>query len=155
MVDTVLRVFQYVPPLIAVSEEDWQKFCGGTIPLQAELPARRIHILVVTLLAAPTGTTDGGKDGGKDGEIDGEIDACRSIEPFLVDVDASGYLVSKDATLPPLSVAASSVIDLRPRLLSRYLRHAYAWSPPEHVLSEALERSLASVSHPARISQSS
>lgn len=147
MVDTVLRVFQYVPPLIAVAEEDWQKFCGGTIPLQAELPARRIHILVVTLLAAPTGTTDSGKDG--------EINACRSIEPFLVDVDASGYLVPKDATLAPLSAAAPSVIDLRPRLLSRYLRHAYAWSPPTHVLSEALERSLASVSHPARISLSS
>ena len=146
MVDTVLRVFQYVPPLIAVTEEDWQKFCGGTIPLQAELPARRIHILVVTLLAAPTGTTDGGQNSGKD--------ACRSIEPFLVDVDTSGYLVSKDATLPPLRAAASSVIDLRPRLLSRYLRHAYAWSPPTHVLSEALERSLASVSHPARVSLS-
>ena len=53
MVDTVLRVFQYVPPLIAVTEDDWQKFCGGTIPLQAELPARRIHILAVTLLAPP------------------------------------------------------------------------------------------------------
>ena len=142
MVDTVLRVFQYVPPLIAVTEEDWQKFCGGTIPLQAELPSRRIHVLAVTLLAMPTGTTDGGED------------ACRSIEPFLVDVDASGYLVPKDATLAPLSAAASSVIDLRPRLLSRYLRHAYAWSPPTHVLSEALERSLASVSHPARISLS-
>ena len=151
MVDTVLHVFQYVPPLIAVAEEDWQKFCGGTIPFQAELPAPRIHILVVTLLAVPTGTADGGKDG----EIDGEIDTCRSIEPFLVDVDASGYLVPKDATLAPLSAAAPSVIDLRPRLLSRYLRHAYAWSPPTHVLSEALERSLASVSRPARISQSS
>ena len=111
MVDTVLRVFQYVPPLIAVTEEDWQKFCGGTIPLQAELPGRRIHVLVVTLLAVPTGTTDGGEN------------ACRSIEPFLVDVDASGYLVPKDATLPPLSAAASSVIDLRPRLL-------FALSPP-------------------------
>ena len=142
MVDTVLRVFQYVPPLIAVTEEDWQKFCGGTIPLQAELPGRRIHILVVTLLAVPTGTANGGEN------------ACRSIEPFLVDVDASGYLVPKDATLAPLSAAASSVIDLRPRLLSRYLRHAYAWSPPTHVLSEALERSLASISRPARVSLS-
>lgn len=150
MVDTVLRVFQYAPPLIAVTEEDWQKFCGGTIPLQAELPARRIHILVVTLLAVPTGTTDGGQNSGQHSGKD----ACRSIEPFLVDVDASGYLVPKDATLPPLSAAASSVIDLRPRLLSRYLRHAYAWSPPTHVLSEALERSLASVSHPARVSLS-
>ena len=142
MVDTVLRVFQYVPPLIAVTEDDWQKFCGGTIPLQAELPARRIHILAVTLLAPPIGA----------GSADGGENVCRSIEPFLVDVDASGYLVSKDATLAPLNAAASSVIDLRPRLLSRYLRHAYAWSPPAPVLSEALKRSLASIAHPARIS---
>lgn len=140
MIDTVLRVFQYVPPLIAVTEAEWQKFCGGTIPLQAELPARRIRVLVVTLLAVPTSTTNGGEN------------ACRSIEPFLVDVDASGYLVPKDATLPPLDAGASSVIDLRPRLLSRYLRHAYAWSPPTQVLSEALERSLASVSHTTSVS---
>ena len=144
MVDAVLRVFQYVPPLIAVTEDDWQKFCGGTIPLQAELPARRIHILAVTLLAPPIGA----------GSADGGENVCRSIEPFLVDVDASGYLVSKDATLAPLNAAASSVIDLRPRLLSRYLRHAYAWSPPTPVLSEALKRSLATIAHPARISLS-
>ncbi len=142
MVDAVLRVFQYVPPLIAVTEDDWQKFCGGTIPLQAELPARRIHILAVTLLAPPIGA----------GSADGGENVCRSIEPFLVDVDASGYLVPKDATLAPLDAAASSVIDLRPRLLSRYLRQAYTWSPPAPVLSEALERSLASVAHPARVS---
>ena len=142
MVDAVLRVFQYVPPLIAVTENDWQKFCGGTIPLQAELPARRIHILAVTLLAPPIGA----------GSADGGENVCRSIEPFLVDVDASGYLVPKDATLAPLDAAASSVIDLRPRLLSRYLRQAYTWSPPAPVLSEALERSLASVAHPARVS---
>ena len=141
MVDTVLRVFQYVPPLIAVNEDDWQKFCGGTIPLQAELPERRIHILAVTLLASPAG-----------GNSSDSI--CRSIEPFLVDVDASGYLVSRDATLAPLHAGASSVIDLRPRLLSRYLRQAYAWSPPAPVLSEALERSLASIAHPAPISLS-
>ena len=140
MVDTVLRVFQYVPPLIAVTDEDWQKFCAGTIPLQAELPAPRIHILAVTLLATPM--------------IDSGENVCRSIEPFLVDVDASGYLVPKYATLAPLNAAASSVIDLRPRLLARYLRHAYVWSPPAHVLSEALKRSLASVAHPARISLS-
>ena len=144
MVDAVLRVFQYVPPLIAVTEDDWQKFCGGTIPLQAELPARRIHILAVTLLAPPIGA----------GSADGGENVCRSIEPFLVDVDASGYLVPKDATLAPLDAAASSVIDLRPRLLSRYLRQAYTWSPPAPVLSEALKRSLASVAHPARISLS-
>ena len=144
MVDAVLRVFQYVPPLIAVTEDDWQKFCGGTIPLQAELPARRIHILAVTLLAPPIGA----------GSADSGENVCRSIEPFLVDVDASGYLVSKDATLAPLNATASSVIDLRPRLLSRYLRHAYAWSPPAPVLSEALKRSLASIAHPARISLS-
>ncbi len=142
MVDTVLRVFQYVPPLIAITEDDWQKFCGGTIPLQAELPARRIHILAVTLLAPPDGISP----------ADSGENVCRSIEPFLVDVDASGYLVPKDATLAPLDAAASSVIDLRPRLLSRYLRHAYTWSPPAPVLSQALERSLASVAHPARIS---
>ena len=142
MVDAVLRVFQYVPPLIAVTEDDWQKFCGGTIPLQAELPARRIHILAVTLLAPPIGA----------GSADGGENVCRSIEPFLVDVDVSGYLVPKDATLAPLDAAASSVIDLRPRLLSRYLRQAYTWSPPAPVLSEALERSLASVAHPARVS---
>ena len=141
MVDTVLRVFQYVPPLTAVAEEDWQKFCGGTIPLQAELPARRVHILAVTLLAPPAGISP--SDG-----------ICRSIEPFLVDVDTSGYLVPKDATLPPLHAATSTVIDLRPRLLSRYLRHAYVWSPPAHILSEALERSLASVAHSTRISLS-
>ena len=144
MVDTVLRVFQYVPPLIAVTEDDWQKFCGGTIPLQAELPAPRIHILAVTLLAPPIGA----------GSADSGENVCRSIEPFLVDVDASGYLVSKDATLAPLNATASSVIDLRPRLLSRYLRHAYAWSPPAPVLSEALKRSLASIAHPVRISLS-
>ena len=141
MADTVLRVFQYVPPLMAVSEEDWQKFCGGAIPLQAELPERRIHILAVTLLASPAGGNAGDS-------------TCRSIEPFLVDVDASGYLVSRDATLAPLGTDATSVIDLRPRLLSRYLRQAYAWSPPAPVLSEALERSLASTSHPSRISLS-
>ena len=147
MVDTVLRIFQYVPPLMAVAEEDWQKFCAGAMPLQAELPARRIHILAVTLLAQPTQTksndvTDSGES------------VCRSIEPFLVDVDASGYLVSKDVTLAPLNTSAASVIDLRPRLLSRYLRHSYAWSPPAFVLSEALERSLAGVAHPERISLS-
>ena len=150
MVDTVLRVFQYVPPLMTVTEEDWQKFCAGAMPLQAELPAHRIHILAVTLLAQPTqpmqtksnDVTDSGES------------VCRSIEPFLVDVDASGYLVSKDVTLAPLNTSAASVIDLRPRLLSRYLRHSYAWSPPAFVLSEALERSLAGVAHPERISLS-
>ena len=142
MVDTVLRVFQYVPPLMAVTEDDWQKFCAGAIPLQAELPARRIHILAVTLLAQPMW-----QDLADNGE-----NVCRSIEPFLVDVDASGYLVSKDATLPPLNTSADSVIDLRPRLLSRYLRHSYVWSPPAFVLSEALDRSLASIVHPQRIS---
>lgn len=140
MVDTVLRVFQYVPPLIAIDEEHWQKFCAGTIPLQSQLPARRIHILAVTLLAGSAPDT-------------GE-NACRSIEPFIVDVDESGYLVSRDATLAPLDTAASAVIDLRPRLLSRYLRQAYAWSPPAPVLTEALERSLASVVHPVRASLS-
>ena len=144
MVDTVLRVFQYVPPLMAVTEDDWQKFCAGAMPLQAELPARRIHILAVTLLAQPM----------SDESIDNGENVCRSIEPFLVDVDASGYLVSKDATLPPLNTSAASVIDLRPRLLSRYLRHSYVWSPPAFVLSEALDRSLASVAHPERISLS-
>ncbi|MDE0055961.1 MAG: hypothetical protein OXP28_18740 [Gammaproteobacteria bacterium] len=141
MADTVLHVFQYVPPLMAVDEEDWQKFCGGAIPLQAELPARRIHILAVTLLASPAG-------------MNSTEDICRSIEPFLVDVDESGYLVSRDATLAPLNAGTSSVIDLRPRLLSRYLRQAYAWSPPAPVLSEALERSLASIPQSARISLS-
>ena len=147
MVDTILRVFQYVPPLTAVAEQDWQKFCTGAMPLQAELPARRIHILAVTLLAQSTqsmayDSTDNGES------------ICRSIEPFLVDVDASGYLVSKDATLSPLNTSADSVIDLRPRLLSRYLRQSYVWSPPAFVLSEALDRSLASVAHPQRISLS-
>ena len=141
MVDTVLRVFQYVPPLIAVNEEDWQKFCGGTIPLQAELPERRIRILAVTLLASPADTR-------------ASASICRSIEPFIVDVDASGYLESKDATLAPLDTGASSVIDLRPRLLSRYLRQAYAWSPPAPVLAEALERCLASIAHAAPVSLS-
>ena len=141
MVDTLLRVFQFVPPLVAVTEEDWQKFCAGTIPLQAELPARRVHILAVTLLAQHAG-------------IHSTESICRSIEPFLADVDASGYLVTRDATLPPLDAEASAVIDLRPRLLSRYLRQAYAWSPPATVLSEALARSLASVAHPARMSLS-
>ena len=150
MVDTILRVFQYVPPLMAIAEEDWQKFCAGAMPLQAELPARRIHILAVTLLAQsmpPTGSMSYDSTG------NGE-NTCRSIEPFLVDVDASGYLVSKDATLSPLNTSADSVIDLRPRLLSRYLRQSYAWSPPALVLSEALDRSLASVAHPERISLS-
>ena len=141
MADTVLRVFQYVPPLIAVDEEDWQKFCGGTIPLQAELPAGRIHILAVTLLPSSDGTNSSDS-------------IRRSREPFLVDVDASGYLVSRDATLTPLNAGTSSVIDLRPRLLSRYLRQAYAWSPPAPVLSEALQRSLASIAPLARISLS-
>ena len=144
MADTVLRVFQYVPPLMAVAEEDWQKFCAGAIPLQAELPARRIHILAVTLLAQPQ----------PEKTIDTGENACRSIEPFLVDVDSSGYLVSRDATLAPLDTEDSSVIDLRPRLLSRYLRHAYAWSPPAPVLSEALQRSLASLVRPAHVSLS-
>ena len=142
MADTVLRVFQYAPPLLEVTEEDWQKFCAGAIPLQAELPARRIHILAVTLLAQP------------EKALDADENACRSIEPFLVDVDTSGYLVSRDATLAPLDTEDSSVIDLRPRLLSRYLRHAYAWSPPAPVLSEALQRSLASVVRPERLSLS-
>ena len=141
MVDTVLRVFQYVPPLMAVNEDDWQKFCSGTAPLQAELPERRIRILAVTLLASPA-------------DVNSADSTCRSIEPFLVDVDASGYLVSKDATLAPLNAGMSSVIDLRPRLLSRYLRQTYAWSPPASVLSEALQRSLASIAHSARMSLS-
>ena len=142
MADTVLRVFQYVPPLLEVTEDDWQRFCAGAMPLQAELPARRIHILAVTLLAQP------------EKAIDTDENACRSIEPFLVDVDPSGYLVSRDATLAPLDTGDSSVIDLRPRLLSRYLRQAYGWSPPAPVLSEALQRSLASVVRPSHVSLS-
>ena len=137
MVDTVLRVFQYAPPLIAVSEAEWQKFCAGAMPLQAELPARRIHVLALTLLAH---SSDSGES------------ICRSIEPFMVDVDPSGYLVSKDATLAPLNASKSSVIDMRPRLLSRYLRQSYLWSPPPHVLAQALDRAVGSVAQAQRVS---
>ena len=125
MAETAVHVYHYVPehPLFRLSADDWLKFCGGNTPIEEALPAPQIRLLALTL-----------RDG-----------VCESIEPFLIDVDANGYLVKKDIALAPLDALDPCVVDLRALFISRYVRHAHQWHPATWVLSEAFERSLTSV----------
>ena len=114
----------------------WEGFCHGTLPLTArhgvipvsdELPRdppaeglRLIDILLLTL---------------RQDELSSEP-YLELIEPFRLSIDEHGFLRRLHVNLDPL--ADPEIIDLRPRLVTGYLRRAYHWRPSAALIAAAM-----------------
>lgn len=119
--------------LVRIDTPTWEGFCHGTLPLTERhgiIPApggqpgeergQLIDILVLTLrqdtFPAPP--------------------ILELVEPFRLSVDEHGFLQRLHINLDPL--ADPDIIDLRPRLVTSYLRRTYHWRPSAALIAAAM-----------------
>jgi hypothetical protein len=114
----------------------WDGFCRGTVPLttrhgvspapahqpgQAGLDGQRlIDILLLTL---------------RQDEYPSQP-YVELLEPFRLSIDEHGFLQRLHVNVDPLT--DPEIIDLRPRLVGRYLRRAYHWRPSAALIAAAM-----------------
>ena len=114
----------------------WDRFCRGTVPLTTRhgvspVPAyqpsgqpgidgqRLIDILLLTL---------------RQDEFSSQ-QYVDLFEPFRLSIDEHGFLQRLHVSMDPL--ADPEIIDLRPRLVGRYLRRVYHWCPSAALIAAA------------------
>jgi hypothetical protein len=115
----------------------WDGFCRGAVPLTTRhgvspVPAhqpsgqpgidgpRLIDILLLTL---------------RQDEFPSQP-FVELLEPFRLSIDEHGFLQRLHVNVDPL--ADPEIIDLRPRLVGRYLRRAYHWRPSATLIASAM-----------------
>ena len=107
----------------------WEGFCSGAVPLTSQhgvIPLsgddnqQLIDVMLLTLRQDEFPSSP----------------VLELVEPIRLSIDEHGFLRRLHVTLDPLT--DPDVIDLRPRLVSRYLRRAYSWRPSTALIAAAM-----------------
>jgi hypothetical protein len=115
----------------------WNGFCRGTVPLTTQ------HGVT------PVSAHQPGSPYGAEGQrlIDILLLTLRQdefslqqyvdlFEPFRLSIDEHGFLQRLHVSMDPLT--DPEIIDLRPRLVGRYLRRVYHWRPSVALIAAAM-----------------